>query len=628
MLSKALQAAAGNAGEATYVDDVFSTYLYTGNGSTQTITNNIDLAGEGGLVWTKRRDAAADHALQDTAGYGKYLITNSTLPENGEFITSFNAAGFTLTGSTIANRNAATYASWTFRKAAKFFDVVTFVGTGANPATQYNHNLGTTPGCIIVKNISSSQAWYVYHRSLSSPANDYLALNTTAASATISGIWGTVNDTQFGFFGNSGQTYVAYLFAHDAGGFGADGSENVISCGSVSHTTSSTITLGYEPQFIIYKRTDAAGDWNMMDTMRSASATGVFTYLFPNYDFAESSNQRGTVTSTGFTFNSGLTNGTYIYVAIRRPMKPPESGTEVFTPTTYTGNGTSQVESAGFPTDMAIITNRGAGGGYERNVGDRLRGGNRTLFTTLTVVESTATNRITAFDNMVGVAVGSDGDVNQSSGSQIAWNFKRAPGFFDVVCYTGDSVNPRTITHNLSVAPELIIVKKRNNIGSWFVYSLGTGATNYLVLNATDASASGGIFNNTTPTSASFQVYGSSLNANGSTYVAYLFATYPGVSKCTAFTGTGTLQTINCGFTSGARFVLIKRTDSTGDWYVWDSARGISSSNDPYLLLNSTAAEVTTTNWVDTASTGFQLTAAAGNNVNINGASYIVLAIA
>jgi hypothetical protein len=87
------------------------------------------------------------------------------------------------------------------------------------------------------------------------------------------------------------------------------------------------------------------------------------------------------------------------------------------------------------------------------------------------------------------------------------------------------------------------------------------------------------------------------------------------------------LQTINCGFTSGARFVLVKRTDSTGDWYVWDSARGISSSTDPYLLLNSTAAEVTSTNWVDTTSTGFQVTAASGNNVNINGATYIGLAI-
>jgi len=129
--------------------------------------------------------------------------------------------------------------------------------------------------------------------------------------------------------------------------------------------------------------------------------------------------------------------------------------------------------------------------------------------------------------------------------------------------------------------------------------------------------------------SASFSLGTSQhVNGSGATYVAYLFATCPGVSKVTNFTGTGALQTINCGFASGSRFVLIKRTDSTGDWYVWDSSRGLSSSTDPYLLLNSTAAEVTSTNWVDTTSTGFQVTAASGNNVNINGASYIALAIA
>ena len=88
------------------------------------------------------------------------------------------------------------------------------------------------------------------------------------------------------------------------------------------------------------------------------------------------------------------------------------------------------------------------------------------------------------------------------------------------------------------------------------------------------------------------------------------------------------MQTINCGFTGGARFVLIKRTDSTGGWYVYDSARGISSGNDPYLLINATAAEVTGTNYVDTTSVGFQVTAAAPAELNANGGTYLFLAIA
>lgn len=120
----------------------------------------------------------------------------------------------------------------------------------------------------------------------------------------------------------------------------------------------------------------------------------------------------------------------------------------------------------------------------------------------------------------------------------------------------------------------------------------------------------------------------SDTNTDTYTYVAYLFATCAGVSKVGSFTGTGATQVINCGFTGGARFVLIKATSTTGDWYVWDSARGIVAGNDPYLTLNTTAAEVTTTDWVDTAATGFELSNAGGNLANSNGVSYIFLAIA
>jgi hypothetical protein len=100
------------------------------------------------------------------------------------------------------------------------------------------------------------------------------------------------------------------------------------------------------------------------------------------------------------------------------------------------------------------------------------------------------------------------------------------------------------------------------------------------------------------------------------------------VSKVGSYTGNGTSQTIDCGFTSGARFILIKRTDSTGDWYVWDSARGIVAGNDPHLSLNTTAAEVTTDDSVDAESSGFIVNQDAGTNVNVDTASYIFLAIA
>jgi hypothetical protein len=82
------------------------------------------------------------------------------------------------------------------------------------------------------------------------------------------------------------------------------------------------------------------------------------------------------------------------------------------------------------------------------------------------------------------------------------------------------------------------------------------------------------------------------------------------------------------GFTGGARFFLVKRTDSTGDWWVWDSARGIVTNGDPTLKLNSTAAEVTSADAVDPASSGIIVNQESTCNINVNGASYIYLGIA
>jgi hypothetical protein len=130
------------------------------------------------------------------------------------------------------------------------------------------------------------------------------------------------------------------------------------------------------------------------------------------------------------------------------------------------------------------------------------------------------------------------------------------------------------------------------------------------------------------PTSTSFTVGTfNDVNRSGGTHIAYLFASLDGVSKVGSYTGNGSSQTINCGFTTGARFILIKRTDATGDWYVWDTARGIVSGDDPFLKLNNTDAEVTNDDSVDPESSGFIVNQTSTTNVNVNGGSYIFLAI-
>jgi hypothetical protein len=231
---------------------------------------------------------------------------------------------------------------------------------------------------------------------------------------------------------------------------------------------------------------------------------------------------------------------------------------------------------------------------------------------------------------MDGYKVGTTSTLTNASGvTFINWMFRRAPGFFDEVCYTGTN-SARTINHNLGVVPELIIVKRRSNTAAWQSYSSGLANTEYLVLNSTAAKATGTtLWNSTTPTSTVFTVGTSTtVNSGGENYVAYLFASCPGVSKVGSYTGNGSSQTIDCGFAAGARFVLIKRTDSTGDWYVWDTARGIVAGNDPHLSLNTTAAEVTTDDTIDTDSSGFAVNQVAATNVNVSSATYIYLAIA
>jgi len=634
---------------ANYIEDVFSTWLYTGTGASQTITNGVDLAGKGGLVWIKSRSSGTSgHFLTYSQILGNFISSNSAnaLSDWGSRFQSFQNNGFTVgfddSTTFTANASGNTYVSWTFRKQAKFFDVVTYTGNGA-ASRNISHGLTTTPGCVIVKQTNSASDWIVRHRTY---GNNNLILNSTdRAGLTYISAIGNLTSTTFtvgegsGTTNVNGATYVAYLFAHNAGGFGLTGTDNVITCDSYTGNGSATgpvVTLGYEPQWLLIKRGDTTGgDWNLIDNMRGFVVGGTDSELNPNLSNAESTGTFVTPTATGFQLNTtdagyNANTGTYIYIAIRRgPMKTPTTGTSVFGLSARTGTGANATVTGGQTDDVVLIKNRGSA------VGDLFAArltGTRYLETSSTAGELTA--GVTAlqtnpWDVMDGVKVGTTSTItNASANTYINYLFRRSPGFFDVVCYTGTTAQ-QTVSHNLGAIPELIIAKVRSNIRDWVVY-YGT-LDRYLVLNTTAAFATDAGY--IVSTSASNFVAGASeplLNENGENYIAYLFATVAGVSKVGSYTGTGTgtTQQINCGFTGGARFVLIKRTNSTGDWYVWDSARGIVAGNDPYLLLNSTAAEVTSTDYIDTYSAGFEISITAPAAINGSGGTFIFLAIA
>ena len=649
-----------------YIEDMFSTYLYTGNSSTQTITNNIDLSTNGGLVWIKSRTNAYNHVLTDTVrGVNSQLQSNTTaVPETAtDQLTAFSTTGFTVGAGARVNETSSTLTSWTFREQPKFFDIVTYTGTGANRTI--SHNLGSVPGCIMVKRTDTDANWEVYHRSLTSAAYS-IQLNLTNAQAIPSpSVWNSTAPTSTVFsLGTSNNvnasagTYIAYLFAHDAGGFGLTGADNVISCGSYTGTGADlSVNLGYEPQWLLVKRASSGTqNWGLYDNMRGMFVNYDDQLLQPNVADAEVQVSRLRPTATGFDVASGYSASgvTFIYIAIRRgPMKVPTVGTSVFTPLTYTGTSSQATRTPGISSDLFMSGIRADATGLSLGgfvMADKLRGWGTVAgaSTVLLGPYSTSSEQIrgqiiNGVSEQNSITLGSDNSaspfnysVNYSGSNYIEYFFRRAPSFFDEVCYTGTAVNNTARNHNLGVVPELIIFKDRSVISNWPVYckflNNQSSQNNWnLRLNTTAAQDNNAaIFGNQLPTASLFYTGGNiqDVNFSGENYVAYLFATCAGVSKVGSYTGTAALQTVACGFTSGARFVLIKRTDSTGDWYVWDSARGISSSTDPYLLLNSTAAEVTGTNYVDTDTTGFKVTAAASTTVNISAASYIFLAIA
>ena len=310
------------------IANLFAATLYTGNGASRTITTGIDAD----MHWFKSRGSGASSAVYDTVrGVQKDVATNLTDAETTETegVTAFGATGPTIGTLGKINTNTVTYALWSFAEAARFFSVVQYTGTGSTQTIA--HTLGASPGIIFIRRTDSPSNWFVWHRSGDQTYTHRAILNTTAAYVSSGGgAWGSSGSADMttayftvGDISNvnvSGGTYRAYGFAHDAA---ADG---VIQCGSYTGNGSSTgptITLGWEPQFLIIKRADTTGDWWIYDSARStsnprtksllANSTGAESEAGVNVDF----------NSTGFqpkSSDAGInaSGGTYLYKVIRK----------------------------------------------------------------------------------------------------------------------------------------------------------------------------------------------------------------------------------------------------------------------------------------------------------------------
>ncbi len=633
-----------------YVEDVFSTYLYTGNGSSQTITNSIDLSGKGGLVWIKSRGNTQNNILFDTErGATKRIFSNLTDAQttDTQSLTAFNSTGFSIGSDSVVNQNTYATASWTFRKAPKFFDVVTYTGTGTTMTV--SHNLGVVPGMIIVKGTDAASAWDVYHRGVDATApQDYIMRLSTTAARSAQPQWNNTAPTAASFTVKGGETtnvsgrsYVAYLFAHDTT---ADG---IVQCGSYVGTGSSPgnqVSLGWEPQYLLIKASSSGGvnyDWVIQDNMRRLSGVSAGNSIFANSSDSEFNQQTALINATGFTplgtsSNSNQSGVTYTYLAIRRgPMRTPTDATKVFAPYYRSGSSSTTIQipstALSYAPDayLGFVAYNGSSS-YPHYFVNKLADQWSLQSETTSAEQFGPSNPLVTFAGFQGkVQIGAAGLVNASGTDLVDMFLRRAPSFFDVVCYTAGTSSNRRIGHNLTVAPELIINKCRSTGQSWYSYSASTGRSKYLELNTTAAATtSSNVWGTSDPTTSDFGINESILCVSGATYVTYLFASCPGVSKVGTYTGTGTTQQINCGFTNGARFILIKRTNNTGGWYLWTSVTGIVSGNDPFMLINQNTQISPSTDYIDPYSAGFEISSSAISTINGSGDTFIYLAIA
>lgn len=252
------------------VDKVFATTLYTDPGLNQNTYQPLPFNPD--LVWHKNRQASDNHRLLDTLRGSNSLSTNLTSaqsdigPANGNPSESgfFRYFGPSNSGQQIA--------SWSFRRAKKFFDIVTYIGNGV-AGRQIPHGLGVMPGMIMVKRINGAGDWSVYHISRGAVRNLILSSNSAESSGAVgSAIWSGTEPTESEFrVGDSTQNnqngiqYVAYLFAHDPSPSG------IIQCGQYTgngSTTGPVVTLGWEPQFLLIKAASQTGQWNIRDNKR------------------------------------------------------------------------------------------------------------------------------------------------------------------------------------------------------------------------------------------------------------------------------------------------------------------------------------------------------------------------
>ena len=552
----------------TYLDDVFSTSLYTGQGSTtQTITNSIDLSGKGGMVWTKGRSTSKDHMIIDTVrGANKRIFSNENSAENtaSSYIQAFNNNGYSVGSDDNLNGNNVTFASFSFRKAPGFFDIVSYSGNDTTNR-QISHNLGANVGMVMVKNLGSTDDWAVWCKDI--PAQGYLRLNTNDVIVEHNSLWGSSparTSTYFtvgtaGLTNASGNDYIAYVFA------GAD----PVGYGSVSMTSNSVGATG-----------------NRVKTDRHS-------------DFAFGSDP--------FTiecwFKSGGTTNTYNTLLTTRTSHSNNDGSgwswllDGDNINLYAGGSTGWV----FTNEDIDATD---GNWHHVAVVREGTGTNQTKLYHNGTLKQSATVSGSFTNDILGI-----GDTTTTQHEPFWGHISNVRTVKNQALYTSNftpSTTPLTLTSQGATAGKVGIVgcndvaieKFTKSSGGLFAYGNAAGSAVSPFTAPADYNAS--------------RIFGENKDQD--------------IIKCGQYTGSGSTGfEVNVGFEP--QWVMLKNTSASNNWYILDSMRGwvASSLNDQFLCGDLAQAE-SNYDFGSLTPRGFKLSGSnAANNADGNNYSYIAI---
>jgi hypothetical protein len=626
-----------SAGGDDTVDSIFNTRLFSGSPTDDslTLTTGVNTSG-GGSIWIKDVGNAIGYGIYDQVRGASKLLQPAvdSVEETHSGVTTFGNGNFTVGGYDNFNASGRNYVVNTFKNTEGFFDTVTWTGDGTTDRS-ISHNLGAVPGMIIAKQIGTAGDWHVLHKyhTMSGTGNSStggLKFNTDGddynthqwefayPTSSIFKVSHVASDSGQTLNANSA-TYIAYLFGHDA--VGTAGGK--IQTGSYTGNGSAglngpAVVIGWEPQWLLIKKVTSVDSWLVYEQSRHMSGftneSTVNTQSTSKYFEVDTGSAEVStdtvhfqpdgfrVTGTAAEVNTNL--GKYIWMAIRKGIgNTPTSSSSVFHIDHAEGTSPSPPRfSASFNPDMVIRRSQiDAADAWQMTT--RHMQGNLIRIDTDSIVDTGNSASTLAFHN---------GWCSTHAGSadteDMSWMWKKQKGFFDTGIYKGLGSN-RTQVHNLGAVPEMMWVKRLDATNDWNVYhkSMNGGSSPedyYMKLNhnGTETDDSAAWFD-TAPTASVFTVGGNNDFSLG-TYTYCLFASVAGVSSIGSFSHTnGSATNVNCGFSSGAKFILARKRDG-GNWYVWDSKRG--GENVMYLNLNS--GQTNTYDTFDTLNSGFTVT--------------------